>query len=59
MRNIEGDADLRGHDKAEPPRNETPSAEERATFVGSLAEPGCRTQTVVYAIVSGAEYARY
>lgn len=36
-----------------------PSAEERATFVGSLAEPGCRTQTVVYAIVSGAEYARY
>ncbi|MBK7875056.1 MAG: hypothetical protein IPJ77_04775 [Planctomycetes bacterium] len=36
-----------------------PSTEERATFVGSLAEPGCRTQTVVYAIVSGAEYARY
>lgn len=36
-----------------------PSAEERATFIASLAEPGCRPQTVVYAIVSSAEYARY
>lgn len=36
-----------------------PTVEERATFVASLGEPGCRPQTVVYAIVSSAEYARY
>lgn len=36
-----------------------PTDEERAAFVGALSEPACRAQTVVYALVSSAEYARY
>jgi hypothetical protein len=36
-----------------------PTPEEQKTFTASLADPGCRPQTVVYALVSSPEYSRY
>lgn len=36
-----------------------PAPEERAVFIAALGEPACRAETVVYALVSSAEYARY